>query len=101
MNSTPCIAEPPSALALDPDSEHPPHCTGDLAKCRIGDWEQPAFVIEWFGQSGVQRYQPGQRDPFDVEHFDPGHPVWLFERAPHPTCAQVRGLPCEVWRRIA
>lgn len=82
-------------------AEVPPHCPGDLAKCRVGDWEEPAFVIEWFGQSGVQRYQPGQPDPFAVESFDPTRPVWLFERAPHPSSVQIRGLPCEVWKRIA
>ncbi|WP_367873114.1 hypothetical protein [Luteolibacter sp. Populi] len=79
----------------------PPRCAGSPAKCRIGDWEYPAFIFEWWGLGGVQRYQPGRDDPFDTESFDPAQPVWLFERSPHPAAKFRHGHPCDVWKRIA
>lgn len=79
-----------------PESGGPPRFMPTLATCRVGDWQRPELVLEWWGRGGVQRFQPPDR----FECFRPGEPVWLFEREAHPAGRLVRGQPCSIWRRI-
>jgi hypothetical protein len=75
----------------------PPRFVSSLASCRLGDWQRPELVLEWWGRGGVQRFQPPDR----FECFDNEKPMWLFERCPHPAQRAIRGIPCAIWKRIA
>jgi hypothetical protein len=80
-----------------PEPGELPRFVSKLAQCRVGDWQRPEFVLEWWGRGGVQRFQPPDR----FERFAEDQPVWLFQREPHPAGKVVRGQPCSIWRRIA
>ena len=75
-----------------PEPGELPRFVSSLAKCRIGDWQRPEFVLEWWGRGGVQRFQPPDR----FECFNDEEPVWLFQREAHPAERDV-----SIWRRIA
>ena len=92
---------PVEERAWEDEASAPPRCAASPARCRVGDWEYPAFIFEWWGIRGVQRYQPGCATPFEPASFDPGQPVWLFERCPHPAVCFNNRQPCDVWKRIA
>lgn len=91
-----------STVSLLPSPRTFPHprCSGAISKCRVGDWEYPHFVEDWWGRIGVQRFQPSAPDPFDPDTFDPAASVWIFERCQHPFVPFAIG-ECQVWKRIA
>jgi hypothetical protein len=87
-------------LVPSPRTFPPARYAGSVGKCRVGDWEYPAFVEEWWGRTALQRYQATASDPFDPATFDGACPVWLFERTQHPAVPFTKG-ECQVWKRIA
>lgn len=91
---------PTVSLLPSPRTFPKPRYAGSIAKCRVGDWEYPAFVEEWWSRRECQRYQPGAPDPYDSATFDAAAPVWIFERCQHPAVPFTKG-ECQVWKRIA
>lgn len=91
---------PSVSLLPPPQTCPPPRYAGAVGKCRVGDWEYPAFIEKWWGRQQPQHYQPGAPDSFDASAFDPARPVWRFERCQHPAVPFTKG-ECQVWKRIA
>jgi hypothetical protein len=84
-------------ISRAPEAGEPPRFVSTLAKCRVGDWQRPEFILEWWGRGGVQRFQPPDR----FECFRAGERVWLFQREADPSGKVIRGQPCSIWRRIS
>jgi hypothetical protein len=80
-----------------PEPGEPPRFVSTLSKCRVGDWQRPEFILEWWGRGGVQRFQPPDR----FECFRAGERVWLFQREVDPSGKVIRGQTCSIWRRIS
>lgn len=91
----------PSVSLLPPPRTFPlPRYAGSIAACRVGDWEYPAFVAEWWGRREPQEFQPNAPDPFDPGTFNRSRPVWGFVRCQHPAISFHYGS-CEVWKRAS
>ncbi len=85
------------------DSSSRPACR-DIQDCRVGDWQHVSFVYEWRGKSGVQKYQPADRElkrrsAFDEDDFLSGAPVWKFQKQIWPGMV-ASSETWEVWLRI-
>jgi hypothetical protein len=76
----------------------------DVQDCRVGDWQHVSFVYEWRGKSGIQKYQPADREQdrrcaFDEADFTPGAPVWKFQKQIWPGMLTSSDT-WDVWLRI-
>jgi hypothetical protein len=76
----------------------------DIQDCRIGDWQHVSFVYEWRGKSGVQKYQPADRElkrrcAFDESEFVADAPVWKFQKQIWPGMTSSSDT-WDVWLRI-
>jgi len=85
------------------DTDSRPACR-DIQDCRVGDWQHVSFVYEWRGRTGVQKFQPADRERkkrsfMDEAEFLPDAPVWKFQKQIWPGMTG-SSETWDVWLRI-